>query len=107
MENREIYVNAWTHPRTGQVRRYIDWQHHLLEVDSYKSGNIRDAAWLGESISNAQARRLMLCKAWLDGHNRVKVTYVDNNAVDEDGFKAAIADLVSRGTIVEKGHHRG
>ena len=34
--------------------------------DYYKTGNVKDAAFRGDSISNCEARRLMYAKTYID-----------------------------------------
>ena len=100
METKTITVNAWVHPGNGQVRRYIDWQDELLDVDYYKTGNVRSALYKGEGVSNSQARRLLQCKAWLDGANRVHVKVI--KGIDESEFLADIRGLLDGAEIIEQ-----
>lgn len=96
-----IELSAWTHPCTGKVRYYIPWEDHLMDIDRYNSGNIRDAAWLDEGISNNQARALLQCKAYLDGANHLRVTYVENTVVTEDEFYDAVHDLIADAELIK------
>lgn len=56
--------------RHGKHRVYLNNWAELagLEVDCYKSGNIRSAAYRGESISNSQAYKILgsIDKVWFD-----------------------------------------
>ena len=38
----------------------------LLNVDYYKSGNISSAEWMGNPISNSEARKLLNVKCYID-----------------------------------------
>ena len=61
-------LNAWT-PSNGQTRYYLnDWQESLLglDIECYKTGNIRFAELNGEKISNAEAGRIRSAKLWMD-----------------------------------------
>lgn len=50
----------------GKDRIYIDATTLGLEVERYGTGSVRSAEWQGESISNADARRLLSSKAYVD-----------------------------------------
>ena len=54
---------AWTHPKTGEVRYYIDNDTAAeiggLEIERYKTGNISDAWYKGKKISNSEAKRML------------------------------------------------
>lgn len=50
----------------GKDRIYIDVETLGLEVEYYKTGNVRNATWQGERISNADARRLLGSKVYVD-----------------------------------------
>ncbi len=50
----------------GKDRIYIDVTTLGLEVEYYKTGNVSSAAWQGETISNADGRRLLCSKVYVD-----------------------------------------
>ena len=50
----------------GKDRIYIDVETLGLEVSYYKTGNVSNAAWQGEGISNNDARRLLGSKVYVD-----------------------------------------
>lgn len=50
----------------GKDRIYIDVETLGLEVSYYKTGNVSNAAWQGEGISNADGRRLLGSKVYVD-----------------------------------------
>lgn len=54
----------WT--KAGKDRLYINATELGLEVAYYKTGNISSAKWCGERISNADARRLLGSKVYVD-----------------------------------------
>lgn len=54
----------WT--KGNMDRLYIDVTKLGLEVDYYKTGNVRHASWCGETISNADGRRMLVSKVWVD-----------------------------------------
>ena len=56
--------NRWS--KYGKDRIYIDATALGLEVEYYKTGNVRNATWQGEGISNADARRLLGSKVYVD-----------------------------------------
>lgn len=54
----------WT--KNGMDRLYIDAEALGLEVERYGTGNIKSATWQGEKVSNADARRILASKAYID-----------------------------------------
>lgn len=56
--------NRWS--KYGKDRIYIDVKTLGLEVSYYKTGNVRNATWQDEGISNADARRLLGSKVYVD-----------------------------------------
>lgn len=54
----------WT--KGSMDRLYIDVTKLGLEVSYYKTGNVSSATWCGERISNADARRFMSSKVYVD-----------------------------------------
>lgn len=50
----------------GKDRIYFDAKTLGLEVERYGTGSVRSAEWQGESISNADARRLLGSKVYVD-----------------------------------------
>lgn len=55
--------NAWKHPKTGEIRYYIDIddaaEYGGLTIDRYNSGNIWHADYKGEKISNSKAYKML------------------------------------------------
>lgn len=53
-------TSKWVHPSTGEIREYINgWKDAIgLELEYYKSGNIRWAYLGSEKISNSKARKI-------------------------------------------------
>ena len=56
--------NRWT--KGNMDRLYINAKDLGLEVDYYKTGNVSSAKWCGKSVSNADGRRLLGSKAYVD-----------------------------------------
>lgn len=56
--------NRWT--KGSMDRLYVNAKHLGLEVEYYKTGNVSSAKWQGDSISNADARRLLASKVYID-----------------------------------------
>lgn len=52
--------------KDGKDRIYIDATTLGLDVSYYKTGSVDHAEWQGESISNADARRLLGSKVYVD-----------------------------------------
>lgn len=74
----------WT--KNDMDRLYINAQSYGLEATYYNTGNVRNATFQGESISNADARRLMGSKVYVDiadGTLHVQTSYRDDEAITE------------------------
>lgn len=54
----------WT--KAGYDRLYISVKELGLEVEYYKTGNVSSAKWCGEHVSNADARRFLSSKVFVD-----------------------------------------
>lgn len=92
-------ISAWTHPRTGQTRRYVNNWLELAgwEIDRYKSGNICWASLNGQKISNTKAGRVAGGKVWIDEAGALHVDYVAPEYVDgiTEAVTAAIASVTA------------
>lgn len=97
-DTKNTQARDWT-STSNQHRRYLnDWAADLadLEVDYYKSGNIRSAALAGEGISNSEACRILAIKVWLDDADEV---HVDRNG-SRTFTDSQIVELVNAATII-------
>ncbi|MFY9263344.1 MAG: hypothetical protein WBH73_08720 [Arcanobacterium sp.] len=68
-------INKWTHPRTGEVRSYINNWFELLggEVNYYNSGNV-SSCYLGSTkISNSRVGEVKRAKFWIDETGQLHV----------------------------------
>ena len=54
----------WT--KGSMDRLYINVTKIGAEIDYYNTGNVRNAHWQGERVSNADGRRLLASKVWID-----------------------------------------
>lgn len=82
----------------GKDRLYIDAKVLGLELTYYKTGNISHAKWQGESISNADGRRLNASKVYVDvadGSLHVDTDYwsTDDDALDKVAERFVAAAL--------------
>ena len=78
-------------------RLYINTTMLGLEVSYYKTGNVASAKWQGDSVSNADGRRLLYSKVWVDvktGKLGIKTSFdaYDSMSVEE-AAKAFIAAI--------------
>lgn len=76
-----IETNAWTNPRNGEVRYYINgfWYDMLgLELQRYNTGNISYASIDGEKIANGRAGRLS-GKLWADAEGNLHLGYFNGD----------------------------
>ena len=60
----KLGAKRWT--KGSYDRLYIGAKVLGLDCDYYKTGNVKDAAFRGDSISNCEARRLMYAKTYID-----------------------------------------
>ena len=72
--------------KNGKDRLYIDATTLGLSYTRYSTGNISSAAFHGDSISNAEGRRMLAAKTYID---LVNGTIVSDNAT----LANAAADL--------------
>lgn len=89
-----IETSTWTHPTTGQVRRYINNTAEVigLDIDFYNSGNVRRAELAGEYISNRKASDILAARVWIDSENGVHVDRYNGEHVQTiiDAVRAAL-----------------
>lgn len=110
-ENENITVAGITVPRVlrpkawetsdGQVRVYLNgWKDVCgVEMDYYKTGNLRWATYKGESVSNGWGtRNLMYTKVWIDQGGRIHVDGTYDRECAED-IEKTVAEAI--------GHHGG
>ena len=57
-------AKRWT--KGNHDRLYVNAEELGLEYERYKTSNVRSAEWCGERISNADARRLLASKVYVD-----------------------------------------
>ena len=97
-------LKAWVHPRTGEVRYYLNgWLEGILDYEEtrYKTGNISDASMFGYWISNNKARRVGGTFYVVDGkvYGRLSTTtheiISDLHARHEDDVPA-VSDVIER-----------
>ena len=60
----ELGGRRWT--KEGKDRVSFDMESLGLDVERYRSGNVRSAELGGVGISNAEANRILRCKAYVD-----------------------------------------
>lgn len=87
--------NRWT--KDNMDRMYVNATRLGLEVDYYKTGNVRNAKWQGESISNADGRRLLASKIWIDvktGELHVRTDFRAAWGVEEKEVESVAAAYV-------------
>jgi hypothetical protein len=88
----------WT--KGNMDRLYINASNLGLEVTYYNTGNVRNATWQGERVSNADGRRLLATKFWVDiktGESHIRSDYNDycDDQSLEDIFAAYISDNIT------------
>lgn len=74
MPDKELDLNHWVHPRTGEHRFYIrNWEEVIgLSKEYYGTGNICFASFRGEALSNSEAHRICM-KLWFDTNKKLHV----------------------------------
>lgn len=103
--------NAWTHPKTGEVRYYVnDWQDMVeLEVCYYKTGNVSAVYFKDEERSNSWFKKHVAgTKVWVSENKEVHVDYCDDGEVEnaiKDALNAMlddseeVVDICSEGSV--------
>ena len=87
--------NRWQ--KNGMDRLYVNMSTLGLEVSYYKSGNVSSAHWQGEPVSNADGRRLLATKVWIDvktGELHVKTDFHRYYCEEELNVEAVAAAYV-------------
>ena len=90
--------NRWTKKLSnGKVmdRLYIKPEYLGLELTRYKSGNISSAKFIGETISNSEARRIEGTKCYVDVATKEVVC-------DREGLKQAAQEVIDDALSKEK-----
>ena len=87
--------NRWT--MRDMDRLYINAKDLGLEVEYYKTGNVKNARWNGVHISNADARRLLSSKVYVDVKTcklSVTTSFDLSDAMSlEEAAKRAVAEV--------------
>lgn len=93
----ETIGKAWTHPKTGAVRYYIN-ADKIAEM----AGISEDAYGReGRSLSKAQYGKLMRCKFWLDAEGELHIDgsmpefFVEGTRTAEDLIREAISEAIA------------
>jgi hypothetical protein len=77
-------TTTWTHPSTGQVRRYLD-NEQVYKVAS-KAATARELPYRG-----ADYDRILAAKFWLDSDGELHVDHLsERGRVDEADVRAAV-----------------
>lgn len=88
--------------KNGMDRMYINASTLGLICSYYKTGNVRDAYFNGESISNSEARRMLSAKTYIDLKKKVLVS--DNCNLTQAAAQLIGVEVESYGdTIVALG----
>lgn len=96
MENIELDYDAWTHPRTGEIRFYINnWQPIMgIEIYRYNTGNI-SAAYIGdEKISNALGGETIRGKVYFTSDGTIHAYWRCGTAITEAEIVEKLQPLV-------------
>lgn len=92
----------WT--KYNKDRIYFDAETLGLDASYYKTGNVSNATWQGESISNADARRLLGSKVYVDvadGTLHVSTDYY--NSCDESMQLENVAEKFVADALADDG----
>ena len=82
------HLKSWAQRDGQKAVLYIGAKVLGLECSYYKTGNVKDATFRGDSISNCEARRLMYAKTYID-------IATGTLHSDNDKLKAAAAELLA------------
>lgn len=96
-ETREpIITNEWTHPKTGQVRRYINLKQ-FFKIRYYNTGNLNGVHFKGEHISNRQAGFIFAAKLWIDENDKIHLDHYRANLDRKELLEHIKAEIAERG----------
>lgn len=104
IETLEKIGNAWTHPKTGEVRYYID-----AEKVADMAGISGTAYGRGDrALSRTEFGRLLGCKFWLDTEGELHIkgcmplTLIEGMKTAEDLIREAVAQAIADAEPVEE-----
>lgn len=74
MTDKELVLNHWVHPRTGEHRFYIrNWREVIgLSVDYYRPSYHYTSSFRGLSIRNSRVRRIEM-RLWFDTNKQLHI----------------------------------
>lgn len=104
IETLEKTGNAWTHPKTGEVRYYID-----AEKVADMAGISGTAYGRGDrALSRTEFGRLLGCKFWLDTEGELHIkgcmplTLIEGMKTAEDLIRGAVAQVIAEAEPAEE-----
>lgn len=91
----QVETRSWTHPRTGENRRYVqNWKEIIeFEVGYSNAGNVTYSTLKGEKVAHARAASLLSVKVWLDSHNNIHVDHLSGKGATLISAERIIADI--------------
>lgn len=91
----QVETRSWTHPRTGENRRYVqNWKEIIeFEVGYSNAGNVTYSTLKGEKVAHARAASLLNVKVWLDSQNNVHVDHLSGKGATLISAERIIADI--------------
>ena len=91
----QVETRSWTHPRTGENRRYVqNWKEIIeFEVGYSNAGNVTYSTLKGEKVAHARAASLLNVKVWLDSQNNIHVDHLSGKGATLISAERIIADI--------------
>lgn len=91
----QVETRSWTHPRTGENRRYVqNWKEIIeFEVGYSNAGNVTYSTLKGENVAHARAASLLNVKVWLDSKNNIHVDHLSGKGATLISAERIIADI--------------
>ena len=91
----QVETRSWTHPRTGENRRYVqNWKEIIeFEVGYSNAGNVTYSTLKGEKVAHARAASLLNVKVWLDSKNNIHVDHLSGKGATLISAERIIADI--------------
>ena len=91
----QVETRSWTHPRTGENRRYVqNWKEIIeFEVGYSNAGNVTYSTLKGKKVAHARAASLLNVKVWLDSKNNIHVDHLSGKGATLISAERIIADI--------------